>query len=256
MWGYNRRFPFYNDPDFVEWSFETAQRYFHNNRLIINEAPIRIWDNPHFYRERSLYYMQIERAIGKGARIDSIGLQFHMFYREEEEAAQTASLYDPERIFDVLDCYARFGRPIQITELTVPAYRWTSEDEEIQAEILTNLYRMWFSHPAMEAIIYWNLVDGFAHGTVPGDMTAGENYYHGGLIRHDFTPKPAYVVLKELFEKTWRTRLSLDSGAADSLMFKGFYGEYELVASVGDRSTTTTFHLDRQLKNEFDIVIP
>ncbi|MGI5869468.1 MAG: endo-1,4-beta-xylanase [Kiritimatiellia bacterium] len=255
-WGHNRRFPFYNEPDFVEWSFETAQRHFHVNRLIINEAHCRIWDNLHFHGNRSPYYMQIERALAKGARIDSIGMQFHMFHRAEDEAAETAPFYDPERIFDVLDCYARLGRPIQITELTIPAYRWTSEDEEIQAEILTNLYRMWFSHPAMEAIIYWNLVDGFAHGTVPGDMTAGENYYHGGLIRHDFTPKPSYLALKELFGKTWRTCLSLDSGAADSLVFKGFYGEYELVASVGDRSATTTIHVDKQLKNEFDIVIP
>jgi hypothetical protein len=183
-------------------------------------------------------------------------MQFHMFYRAEEEAAQTAQFYDPERIFDVLDCYALLGRPIQITELTIPAYHWAAEDEEIQAEILSNLYRMWFSHPAMEAIVYWNLVDGFAHGTVPGDMKAGENYYHGGLIRHDFTPKPSYHVLKELFGKTWRTCLSLDSGNSSSLMFKGFYGEYELIVSVGDRTVSTTFHLDKRRKNELDIVIP
>jgi endo-1,4-beta-xylanase len=255
-WGYNHKFPFYSEPDFVEWSFATAQRYFHTNRLIINEAHSRIWDSAHFYGNRSPYYMQIERALAKGSRIDSIGMQFHMFYRAEEEAAQTAQFYDPERIFDVLDCYAKLGRPIQITELTIPAYRWTAEDEEIQAEILKNLYRIWFSHPAMEAILYWNLVDGFAHGTIPGDMKAGENYYHGGLIRHDFTPKPSYFVLKELFEKTWRTCLSLDSGDSSSLMFKGFYGEYELIASAGDRTVTTTFHLDKQHKNELDIVIP
>ncbi|NLF61278.1 MAG: hypothetical protein GX574_09020 [Lentisphaerae bacterium] len=255
-YNYNYHFPFYNEPDFVEWSFETAQRYFHTNRLIINEAYSRIWDNVHFYGNRSPYYMQIERALAKGARIDSIGMQFHMFYKEKEELEQTAQYYNPERIFDVLDCYATLGRPIQITELTIPAYRWTAEDEEIQAEILKNLYRMWFSHPAMEAIIYWNLVDGFAHGTVPGDMEAGQNYYHAGLIRYDFTPKPFYFVLKELFGKTWRTCLSLNSGDIDNLMFKGFYGEYELIASVGSRSVTTTLHLDKQHKNEFDIVIP
>lgn len=255
-WGYNHRFPFYNEPDFVEWSFETAQRYFHANRLIINEAHSRIWDSAHFYGNRSPYYMQIERALAKGARIDSIGMQFHMFYREEDEAAQTAQFYDPERIFDVLDCYAKLGRPIQITELTIPAYRWIAEDEEIQAEILKNLYSIWFSHPAMEAIIYWNLVDGFAHGTVPGDMKAGENYYHGGLVRHDFTPKPSYLAVKELFGKTWRTCLSLDSGNSSTLMFKGFYGEYELIATAGGKTATTTFHLDKQHKNVLDIVIP
>lgn len=255
-WGRNRNFPFYNEPDFVEWSFETAQRYFHTNRLIINDAHCVIWDNLHFHGNRSPYYMQIERALAKGARIDAVGMQYHMFFREENEGAETAQYYDPERIFDVLDCYAKLGRPIQITELTIPAYRWTPEDEELQAEILSNLYRMWFSHPAMEAILYWNLVDGFAYGTVPGDMKAGENYYHGGLVRYDFTPKPSYHVLKELFGKTWRTNLSLDSAAASELPFKGFYGEYELTITVGDRTVTKTFHLDQQHKNEVDIVIP
>ena len=255
-WGCNRNFPFYNEPDFVEWSFETAQRYFHTNRLIINEAHCLIWDNLHFHGNRSPYYMQIERALAKGARIDSVGMQYHMFYRAENEIAETAQYYDPERIFDVLDCYANLGRPVQITELTIPAYRWTPEDEELQAEILKNLYRMWFSHPAMEAIIYWNLVDGFAHGTTPGDMAAGENYYHGGLVRYDFTPKPSYHVLKELFGKTWRTNLSLDSEDSSELMFKGFYGEYEIAVSAGDRTVKKTFHLDKQHKNELDIVIP
>ena len=254
-WGYKKNFPFYNEPDFVEWSFETAARYFHNNRLIINESRARIWDNQHFYGNRSLYYMQIERALSKGARIDAIGMQYHMFNRAEDELEKTAAFYDPERIFDVLDCYAKFGRPIQITELTLPAYSYTPEDEDIQAEILRNVYSIWFSHPAMEAILYWNLVDGFAYGTVQGDMTSGENYYHGGLIRYDFTPKPAFLVLKELFEKTWRTNLSLDSGNTDELMFKGFYGEYELIVTAGDKTVTQTLHLSKHYKNELDIII-
>lgn len=155
---------FYDQDDFIEWSFETAERYFHTNRLIINEAHSRIWDNEHYQGNRSPYYMQIERAIRNGARIDCIGMQFHMFYRAEKEAEETAQFYDPERIFDVLDTYAKLGRSIQITELTIPAYAYTEEDEEIQAEIIRHLYSMWFSHPAMEAILYWNLADGFAHG--------------------------------------------------------------------------------------------
>ncbi len=256
FWNFlDTRVPFYKEPDFVEWSFETAARYFHNNRLIINEAASRIWDREHFLGSRSLYYMQIERALRKGTRIDSIGMQYHMFFRAEDELVRTAPFYDPERIFDVLDCYARFGRPIQITELTFPTYCYAKEDEEIQAEILRNVYSIWFSHPAMEAIVYWNLVDGFAHGTIQGDMTSGENYYHGGLVRHDFTPKPAYFVLKELFEKTWRSNLSLDSGEIDELMFKGFYGDYDLVITAGEKTVNKTFHLGKQHKNELDIII-
>ena len=33
----------------------------------------------------------------------------------------------------------------------------------VQAALLENMYTLWFSHPNMEQIIYWNLVDGYAH---------------------------------------------------------------------------------------------
>ena len=99
-----------------------------------------------------------------------------------------------------MDEYSRFGKPLQVTEITVPAYSWEAEDEEIQAEIIERLYYIWFSHPSVEQIIYWNLVDGYAYVTksdpktiraTQGDMTIGENYYHGGLLRFDLSPKPA-----------------------------------------------------------------
>ena len=208
----------------------------------------------YYQGNRSPYYMQIERAIRNGARIDCIGMQFHMFYRAEKEAEETAQFYDPERIFDVLDTYAKLGRNIQITELTIPAYAYTEEDEVIQAEIIKNLYSMWFSHPAMEAILYWNLVDGFAHGAKQGDMTAGENYYRGGLLRYDFTPKASYRMIQELFQKVWRTNLSLDT-ETETLTFKGFYGTYELEITAGGKTEKREIHLDRHSNNKFDIII-
>ncbi len=254
-WGLHspRRTNFYDQPDYVEWSFEQADRCFPANRLIINEAHCRIWDDAHFYGSRSPYYMQIERALLKGARIDSIGMQYHMFYRAEDELKETAVFYDPERIYDVLDTYAALGRRIQITELTIPAYAYTEEDEEIQAEIIRNIYSIWFSHPAMEAIVYWNLVDGFAAFAPQGDMTAGENYFHGGLVRYDFTPKPAYRMIRDLFGKVWRTNLELDTENADRIAFKGFYGEYELEICAGGKTVNRTIHLDRQCSANFTI---
>ena len=244
----------YRQDDLIEWSFETAERYFHTNRLIINEAHIRIWNSEFFYGARSPYYMQIERALRSGRRIDSIGMQFHMFFRAEKELEATGVYYDPERIYDVLDTYAKLGRSIQVTEVTVPAYSWKAEDEAIQAEILRNLYRMWFSHPAMEAVVYWNVVDGFAAFAPQGDMTAGENYYHGGLVRYDFTPKESYRVIQELFTKTWHTDLTLDT-ETDELNFKGFYGIYELEIEAQGKSVRREIHLNRQCGNHFYLTI-
>ena len=245
---------FYKQKDYVEWSFALAEHYFPANKLVINEASY-VWNTPWFFQsDRTPYYMQIERAMMKGARIDSIGMQYHMFYRRENEAKETAAYYDPEQLFDVMDTYAQLGKPLQVTEVTIPAYSNLPEDEEIQAQIIRNLYRIWFSHPAMEAVIYWNLPDGYAHGAVPGDMTVGENYYHAGLIRFDLTPKPAARAIRDLFEKEWRTNLDLHTESG-TLSFKGFYGEYDLEISIGGRKIRRSIHLMKNGCNHFEIKI-
>ena len=247
----NARTVNFHTPDLVEWSFHTADRLFPNNRLIINEAHCNIWDV--FLGTRSAYYMQIQRALSQGCRIDTIGMQYHMFYREEDEAEKTAIFYSPEHMYKVLDQYADFQIPLQITELTIPAYHWTEEDEDIQAEILKNIYSMWFSHPAMSGIIYWNLVDGYAAFAPQGDMTSGENYFHGGLVRFDFTPKKSYYTLRDLFKKTWHTETTVTGSEQGRARFKGFYGEYELTIHTGEKTVTRRIHLTKQGAKSFRI---
>ena len=248
---------FYQQPDFVEWSFALAEQYFPANRLVINEAHSRIWGLPSFYRDRSLYYMQIERALARGARIDEIGMQFHLFYRRENLLEPgNASIYTPRYLYDAMDCYARLDLPMHITEMTIPAYSGSQEDEETQAEVVRNLYSVFFSHPAMTGVIYWNLVDGFAYGAEQGDMTAGENSFFGGLVRYDFTPKPAYNVLKNLFQKEWHTELEKDAeGDTGALSFRGFYGTYDLEITSGDRTFTKEIRLNRDLSPEREITL-
>ena len=247
----NARTVNFHTPDLVEWSFHTADRLFPNNRLIINEAHCNIWDV--FLGTRSAYYMQIQRALSQGCRIDTIGMQYHMLYREEDEAEKTAIFYSPEHMFKVLDQYADFQIPLQITELTIPAYHWTEEDEDIQAEILKNIYSMWFSHPAMSGIIYWNLVDGYAAFAPQGDMTSGENYYHGGLVRFDFTPKKSYYTLRDLFKKTWHTETTVTGSEDGRAHFKGFYGEYDLTIHAGEKTVTRRIHLTKKGAKSFRI---
>ncbi len=253
FWALDNKSTLYALPDFVEWSFAIADKYFPCNKLVINEAHW-LWGDSGFHRDRSAYYMQIERALLKGARIDSIGMQFHMFNRRENELEITRQFYDPERICDVLDTYAALSKPIHITELTIPAYSNDVEDEDIQAEIIKNIYSLWFSHAATDGIIYWNLIDGYAYNAVPGDMSAGENYYYGGLIRYDFTPKPAYNVIRNLFEKEWRTNLNLHT-SSNSLSFKGFYGQYDLEVTTAGKRCTKSIHLGKELNKHFTFTI-
>lgn len=242
MWPYKSQpMNIYDSPEMIDWSFKEADRFFPGNSLVINESNFRIWNNESFFGTRSAYYMQIERALAMGRRIDTVGMQFHMFFRAENEARDTWFYYDPERHYDVLDTYEKLGRRLQITEMTIPAYRLTDEDEELQAEIVRNMFSIWFSHPAMSGVIYWNLVDGYTYvtGDDPHDMNSGENYYRGGLLRSDLTPKPAYNAIVDLFSKTWRTETQIETGADGMADFKGFYGDYSLEFMLPDGTAET-----------------
>ena len=228
---------FFKCDDFIEWSFETADRYFPNNRLIINDWAV--WGDGWFpFRwNRSAYYMQIERLLksGKG-HLDSIGMQYHSFFAMESEPDCARFRYNPLHLYEVMDTYTRLGKRLQITEMTIPAYSACAEDEEIQALLAENVYRVFFSHPAMEAIIYWNIPDGYAAFAPLGDMTAGENKYHGGLLRFDLSEKPIYRALRRLVKEEWHTDESM-SGAENT--FRGFYGEYEITVTADGKEYKT-----------------
>lgn len=238
----------YTSPDLIEWCFNCAANYFPDNELMINDAHCNIWNV--FNENRSQYYMQIERALSKRARIDSIGMQFHMFYNRENEKKETELFYDPLHLYRVLDRYSDFEKPMHLTEITIPAYSTSEEDEYIQAEIIRNLYTVWFGYPAIESIMYWNLVDGYAAFAPQGDMTAGENYYHGGLLRFDMTPKPSYYIIRDLFMNEWHTDIEVCTNENGIAEFSGFYGDYDITVIGGNSQTTKTVKLKKHAENE------
>ena len=259
---YEGRTKFYDEPDFVEWCFRTAEKYFPNNQLGINEHTGLSWGDR--CRATDKYYAYIEANMLKGARIDAIGMQYHLFNKAELEYEGTRLTFNPQNLYDHMDLYSNFGKPLQITEVTIPAYSWESEDEEIQAEIIEKLYSIWFSHPNVEQIIYWNLVDGYAHHWDPdpekikasqGDMTLGENYYYGGLLRFDLSPKPAYFKIKELLQKRWHTEAELVTDKNGSAEFRGFYGDYSAVISSSEEVISTKIFLSKTSENRFDIIL-
>ena len=232
---------FYNENDYVEWCFKLAERYFPNNQLVINEYTDAFWGAN--CRSTDAYYAYTEANMLKGARIDAIGAQFHMFESRESEIAKSSYLYNPKCLYDHMNLYSNLSKHLQVTEITIPAYSNEPLDEEIQAKILENLYRVWFSHPSMEQIIYWNLLDGYAYVENPtpeairwsqGNMSVGENVYYGGLLRFDLSPKPAYNAIKRLINEEWHTEIELTTDENGYARFRGFYGDYEAIS--GDTS--------------------
>ena len=254
------RTAFYDEPDYVEWCFKTAEKYFPKNQLCINDHTPLCWGDKG--RATDKYYAYIEANMLKGARIDAIGMQYHLFNRRETEMEDTKLTLNPEKIYKNLDLYANFKKPIQITEITIPAYSWERDDEEVQAELIEKLYSIWFSHPNVEQIIYWNLVDGYAYLANPdpekikasrGDMTIGENYYHAGLFRFDLSPKPAYYKLRELTQKVWHTETKGKTDAEGVIGFRGFYGKYDMEVCAGGQKVVKEFNFSKFADGEIEV---
>lgn len=244
---------FYFDDDFVEWSFKTADKYFPNNHLIINDYKT---NEDGQYTNRCTYYMQIERLLRHPVHLDSIGIQWHSFFPQESEEKMAEKKYNPVSILKLLDNYARLGKRLQITEMTIPCYSGTEEDEYVQAEIIKNTYRAMFSHPSMEAIIYWNLVDGYAYSRTYkgresiGRFEEGENQYRGGLLRFDLSEKPAFTAIKDMFNKEWHSEVTAKAvdGTATARVF---YGDYDVTVYADGKKYTKTIKVSRDSKNEF-----
>lgn len=241
---------FFDEDDFVEWSFRTADRYFKNNRLIINDY--NIW-TPRAYGNRTAYYMQIERLLRNGiSHIDSVGMQFHGFYALKDEADFASRQYNPDYLFKTFDSYQKLNLNQQITEMTIPAFGDDAESEEVQSLLTQNLYKLFFSLPAMEAVIYWNVVDGYAAFAPLGDMTVGENVFYGGMLRHDMSEKPVFKDLKNLINNVWHT--SGTKKAKDKKVgFRGFYGDYHIKIFTDGRVVEKDIKLSKNSVNNITI---
>lgn len=226
--------------DIIEWSFDLARKYFPNETLVINEGnPIidGAWKG-----YRAPYVLLVENALLKGVEIDKIGLQHHDFCgvtattdeAYEKSVMNGGKMFCPQRLFKGLDVFAEFGLPLELTEITIPTFGETEEDEELQADLLEVLYTVCFGHPAVDTVVYWNVPDGYAYAAQGRNWN--ENQCRGGLWHHDLTPKKSAERLWELFNKKWHTDLELTTDENGYVEFRGFYGDYtaEIDDSVAD----------------------
>ncbi len=243
---------FYKQDDFVYWCFKEAEKFMPNNQIAINEHGHAWYAGNGTNRDRC--YMQIENLLRKGARVDAIGLQFHMYTKPEDEYDWTRKTYNPEFLYRIMDKYAEFGLPLQMTEISIPAYSDDAVDEEIQAEILKNLYSIWFSHKNMEQIVYWNFIDGYA-AAERGNMTDGENQFHSGFLRFDFSEKPAYTILNNLINKEWRTNEEFITDNNGTGSFRGFYGVYDVDVEFDGKVSSHKISFSKNGMNCFKICI-
>lgn len=197
--------------EFTRRCFQAARRANPNATLLIND-----------YRTDAAYERVIEGLVDDdGNRLyDVIGIQSHMHHGE----------WTSQQLWETCERFQRFGVPLHFTEMTVlsgqhgwqetgPRTEWpsTPEGEQRQAEHVERIYTILFSHPAVEAITWWDFSDDGAWQDAPA-----------GLLTKDLTPKPAYETLYRLFKKQWWTELQKTTNDQGEINFRGFLGEYRI----------------------------
>ena len=241
--------------DIVEWAFDLASKYFPDDVLVFNEGNPIIPTFKHDYR--SPYYMMLENALLKGVEVNKIGIQHHDFRgatarnteEYEKDVKSGGEMFDPKKLYKGLDVFANLGLPLELTEVTIPTFGETAEDEELQADLLEVLYTVCFGHEAVEGVVYWNVPDGYAYA--PEGVNWNENACKGGLWHHDLTPKKSAERLYDLFNKKWHTDLELVTDKNGYVEFRGFYGDY--IAEVQDSVAEFSLHKFEDNCIEFEV---
>ncbi len=222
--------------EFTRQCFNHARKAGPKATLLIND-----------YRTDPAYERVIEQLVDDdGKRMyDVIGIQSHMH----------GGTWPTEKIWEVCQRFARFGVPLHFTEATVLSGKlgwelsegtpWdsTPEGEAYQAREVVRFYTMLFSHPAVEAITWWDFSDYHAWQRAPA-----------GFLRKDMTPKPAYDELKSLIKGRWWTKLEAESNAAGEVGFRGFLGDYRITVTVaGKGPISKTFVLSQGDQNRVKV---
>ena len=236
---------FHHSDGYVEWCMRTARKYFPNNRLFVNDGDGSIIPGDYrFAFERDRFFLLLKVLRLEGCAPDAAGLMLHLFLEKDQ---LKADLFDAENLYEALDYWTQFGMKLNLSELTIPAYSEAEEDEQFQAELTETLYRIWFGHPAVDSIVWWNMADGTAY--VDRVEKRDENRYHQGLIRSDFSRKPAYRALERLIREEWHTRETGNTSDSCCLDLRGFYGSYDLTLSHGGRTWKKQMHLSDQTRH-------
>jgi len=209
-------------------------------KLLLNECNLRKDD----------FSILLTELKDRKTPLYGIGLQSHMH-------EGTNSL---EYIWKQNDRYSAFGLPLHYTELSILSGKagggvvdWYSPDgnkwiidadsEEIQAREVEDMYTILFGHPAVEAITWWDIVD--------GNWLSAPS----GLVSREMAPKPAYDRLKKLIKEEWRTNASGLTGSNGAYTASAFYGEYDIRAAVGSMAISRTYIHSKHGKEPSSVTI-
>jgi len=217
--------------EYVCQTFKTARQANPKATLIIND-----------YRTDPSYAEKIiTQLVDENGQplYDVIGIQSHMH----------RNYWGAQQAWDICEQFAKFGKPLHFTETTVVSgsrtkqgWHTTPEGEKRQTEQVAEFYHVLFSHPAVEAITWWDFTDQGAWQGAPA-----------GLVRADMIPKPAYEQLQQLIKGKWWTKTEAKVEADSKVRFRGFFGRYKVTVHSDGRKLTGSFWFDKNTKDIIDV---
>jgi GH35 family endo-1,4-beta-xylanase len=201
--------------DYTFKAYRLAERIFPREvKLVVNDS----W--------REIYPPFVKSLMRRGAKIDVVGLQMHIFSDRHaaaisrgEPCIANGTSWAPSDQVEMLKKLSSCGKPIHLSEVTIPSPRSLMDCETadvVQARMVRDNFRLWFAWPTIYRITYWNLVD-----------NVGGEILHSGFYNRDMTKKPAYAALEKLVRDEWRTRITVRA-TGGRVAFRGFKGRYRL----------------------------
>lgn len=212
--------------DYVFESFKVANRVFSDNvAMNIND-----------YYTGPKYLEEIDDLMKRGAKIDVVGSQMHLFKPQQcLDIAAGKEIQTPNQVWGVMDGLAKSGLPIHLSEITITAPGNDERGQKIQAIITQNLYRLWFSIKPMMGITWWNVVD---------DCGAAGEPSVSGIFTRDMQPKKVFYAMDNLINHEWKTNLTTHADKRGELKFRGFKGKYKITYTDNTgKEKTMEYHL-------------
>lgn len=180
--------------------------------------------------QRKRYIELIKRLSEKGMQPNALGLQCHdgwMTFADQmafyDEMATAGLPLHVTEFWAQTDQFQKKGERLvpgngdftaeAFTNSNAPTYT-QDEIDNIQAEYIANYLTCAFSHPAIDAFLFWGFM-GAAVTWKPEDSPSYEL-------------KPVYTKVRKLINEEWKTNLTAVTDSNGIVKFNGFFGDYSL----------------------------
>lgn len=178
------------------------------------------------------YYDFLRQMRENDVDIDIIGIQSH----------QHVDRWSQEETMRIMDRAAEFGWPIHFPENSICSgtpigttkygageinyWNETEDDLYSQAEFARDFYTLVFSHPAVEALSWFDFTD---HRWLMAPA---------GVVTDDLKIKPVYETLQDLIHREWHSDADVVTGPEGWCRTRLFCGNYDITVDINGEKTS------------------